>query len=121
DRGDPQRAESSEEDAGEALRTCRSANRLYPVARRPLLECGDFFAACRCRIPNACGEEIAALQEPKSAVGEGQVEVFLEVLRPSVPLAIFGGGPDAVPLCRLAGELGWHVTVVDGRPGAVPR
>jgi xanthine/CO dehydrogenase XdhC/CoxF family maturation factor len=51
----------------------------------------------------------------------GQAEVFLEVLRPPVPLVIFGGGPDAIPLARLAGELGWHVTVVDGRPSAASR
>lgn len=51
----------------------------------------------------------------------GQVEVFLEYLRPSVPLVLFGGGPDAVPLARLAGELGWQVTVVDGRPAAASR
>jgi xanthine dehydrogenase accessory factor len=51
----------------------------------------------------------------------GQAEVFLELLRPPVPLVIFGGGPDAVPLVRLAGELGWHVTVVDGRPAVASR
>jgi xanthine/CO dehydrogenase XdhC/CoxF family maturation factor len=50
-----------------------------------------------------------------------QVEVFLEVVRPPVPLVVFGGGPDAVPLVRMAGELGWHVTVVDGRPAAASR
>jgi xanthine dehydrogenase accessory factor len=51
----------------------------------------------------------------------GEAEVFLEYLRPPVPLVLFGGGPDAVPLVQLAGELGWHVTVVDGRPSAASR
>jgi xanthine dehydrogenase accessory factor len=51
----------------------------------------------------------------------GQAEVFLELLRPSVSLVLFGGGHDAVPLVRLAGELGWRVTVVDGRPAAASR
>ncbi len=51
----------------------------------------------------------------------GQVEVLLEVLQPPVPLVIFGGGQDAVPLAQFACELGWHVTVVDGRPAAVSR
>ena len=51
----------------------------------------------------------------------GEAEVFLELLRPPVPLVLFGGGPDAVPLVQLAGALGWHVTVVDGRPAAASR
>src|SRR5205085_134715 len=41
--------------------------------------------------------------------------------RPSVPLVIFGGGEDAVPLVRFAAELGWHVTLVDRRPAAASR
>lgn len=55
------------------------------------------------------------------ALPAGHAEVFLELLRPSVPLVIFGGGPDVVPLVRFAGELGWHVTVVNGRPVAASR
>lgn len=47
----------------------------------------------------------------------GDVEVYIESLRPPVPLVIFGGGHDAIPLVRLAKELGWYVVVVDGRPG----
>ncbi|WP_437688509.1 XdhC family protein [Sorangium sp. So ce176] len=44
-----------------------------------------------------------------------RVDVFLEVIRPPRSLVVFGGGHDAVPLVRLAGELGWHVTVADAR------
>ncbi len=47
----------------------------------------------------------------------GRAEVFLELIEPPHPLMIFGAGHDAVPLVRLAKEIGWHVTVVDGRPG----
>ena len=46
----------------------------------------------------------------------GPTDVFVEVLEPPVPFVIFGAGPDAAPLVRLAKELGWHVTVVDERP-----
>jgi xanthine/CO dehydrogenase XdhC/CoxF family maturation factor len=46
----------------------------------------------------------------------GAVEVFVEVIAPPVPLLLFGGGPDALPVVRLAKELGWHVTVADSRP-----
>jgi xanthine/CO dehydrogenase XdhC/CoxF family maturation factor len=45
----------------------------------------------------------------------GKAEVFIEVIQPPVPLMIFGAGHDAVPLLRLAQELGWYVTVVDNR------
>lgn len=51
----------------------------------------------------------------------GRALVFIEVIQPPVPLVIFGAGYDAVPLVRFARELGWHVTVVDPRPGhAIP-
>jgi xanthine dehydrogenase accessory factor len=41
--------------------------------------------------------------------------LFVQTLAPPTALAIFGAGDDAVPLCRLAKELGWHVTVADPR------
>lgn len=46
----------------------------------------------------------------------GNIEVFLEVIQPPIPLVIFGAGPDAVPVVHLAKTLGWDVTVVDHRP-----
>jgi xanthine dehydrogenase accessory factor len=36
-------------------------------------------------------------------------------LLPPIHLHIFGAGDDAQPLCRMASELGWHITVADGR------
>ncbi len=45
----------------------------------------------------------------------GTVTVFLEAVLPPEPLVIFGASHDAVPLVRLAKELGWHVTLVDTR------
>ncbi|MGI4791678.1 MAG: XdhC family protein [Janthinobacterium lividum] len=41
--------------------------------------------------------------------------VFLEAVLPPMPLVIFGANHDALPLVRLAKELGWHVTVADTR------
>ena len=41
--------------------------------------------------------------------------MFIERLDPVQRLVIFGAGEDARPLCRLAIEMGWHVTVVDTR------
>ena len=42
-------------------------------------------------------------------------EVFFETLTPAIRLLIFGAGDDAVPLTELARQLGWHVSVFDGR------
>ncbi|TGE03797.1 XdhC family protein [Hymenobacter fodinae] len=50
-------------------------------------------------------------------VAEGStVRVFLEVLRPALRLCVYGAGNDAQPFVSLAAALGWHVTVIDGRP-----
>jgi xanthine dehydrogenase accessory factor len=45
----------------------------------------------------------------------GRFEVFFDVIKPSVPLVIFGAEHDALPLVRQAKMVGWHVTVVDTR------
>lgn len=47
----------------------------------------------------------------------GEADVLLEVVRPPVRLLIFGAGFDAVSVVHAAKALGWHVTVVDRRPG----
>jgi xanthine dehydrogenase accessory factor len=51
----------------------------------------------------------------------GETAVFLEVLKPSPALVIVGAGNDAMPLVRMGKEMGWHLTVVDGRPGYATR
>jgi len=55
------------------------------------------------------------------ALAAGRAEAFIEVIQPPVPLVIFGAGHDAMPLVRLAKELGWHVTLIDPRPGFATR
>jgi xanthine/CO dehydrogenase XdhC/CoxF family maturation factor len=49
-------------------------------------------------------------------LANGKAEVFIEVLQSPLSLVIFGAGHDAIPVARLGKELGWNVTVVDGRP-----
>lgn len=45
---------------------------------------------------------------------EGEdVEVFIELIQPSVSLIIFGGGFDARPVSEMAKGLGWSVSVTD--------
>ncbi|MGF1512247.1 MAG: XdhC family protein [Elainellaceae cyanobacterium] len=46
----------------------------------------------------------------------GTITALLEVIRPPVPLIIFGAGHDAVPMAQFAHALGWQVTVCDRRP-----
>ena len=43
------------------------------------------------------------------------VEILFELVEPPRSLVVFGGGDDAMPVVRIAKELGWHVTVADGR------
>jgi xanthine/CO dehydrogenase XdhC/CoxF family maturation factor len=43
-------------------------------------------------------------------------DVTVEVVRPPRRLVVFGAGPDAAPVARLAVELGWDVELVDHRP-----
>jgi xanthine dehydrogenase accessory factor len=51
---------------------------------------------------------------------EAAVDALVEVVRPPRPLVVFGNGQDAVPLVRLAAELGFHTTLVANRPSGVP-
>jgi len=46
----------------------------------------------------------------------GPVRALLELLVPPLRLLVYGAGNDAQPLVHLAASLGWHVTVLDGRP-----
>lgn len=62
-----------------------------------------------------CG---AALESKKSttqlySTASGEIEVFIEVVKPQTRLVIFGSGYDASPVAALAKTLGWNVTVTD--------
>lgn len=47
---------------------------------------------------------------------KGNALIFVERIDPPTPFIVFGAGHDAMPVVRLAKELGWHVTLVDHRP-----
>ena len=49
----------------------------------------------------------------KYRTDEGETEVFVELIQPTVSLIIFGGGFDARPVSQLAKSLGWEVMVTD--------
>lgn len=55
------------------------------------------------------------------SLDNGSADVLIEVIRPPVPLLVFGAGYDAVPIVQLAKQLGWHVTVIDRRPNYATR
>ncbi len=46
---------------------------------------------------------------------DGGIVVVLERVEPPPTLLVCGAGPDALPVVRLARELGWYVAVLDGR------
>ena len=53
------------------------------------------------------------------ATEAGEVKVLFSMLRPPPRILVLGAGLDAVPVVRLASELGWRVTVQDHRPAYV--
>jgi len=46
----------------------------------------------------------------------GAVELLIEPLRPPIALWMFGAGENALPLARMAKQLGWFVGILDHRP-----
>lgn len=49
------------------------------------------------------------------AEGGPQIRLFVEALHPPLRLIVCGAGHDAIPVVRLASQLGWRVLVVDRR------
>ncbi len=45
----------------------------------------------------------------------GSIELLMEFIRPPISLALLGAGDDAIPVCRIASELGWQITLIDHR------
>ena len=64
---------------------------------------------------DACGTFLGS-QRPELRGAEDSAEgVFCECVPPPAALMIFGAGDDAIPLVRMAHEVGWHVSVCDSR------
>jgi xanthine/CO dehydrogenase XdhC/CoxF family maturation factor len=47
---------------------------------------------------------------------EGSFEFAFESINPPISLVLFGAGADAIPLARIASDLGWQISVFDHRP-----
>ncbi len=52
---------------------------------------------------------------------DSSARVLFDAVRPLARLLILGAGPDAIPLARMACDLGWHVTIGDHRPAYIGR
>jgi xanthine dehydrogenase accessory factor len=69
----------------------------------------------------ACTEALALMHRGRSRTvtltdGDVSRDMFFEVHGPPTTLVVFGAGNVAVPLVRLAKELGLRTVVIDGRP-----
>lgn len=70
----------------------------------------------------ALASAAAHIEEARSAGRRGLVhevgstQIAFEVVAPVIRLVVCGSGPDAAPVCRLAANLGWNVTLIDHRP-----
>ena len=68
-------------------------------------------------MPTLIDEGKSLLRQKKSAVKEdANGSVLYQFIPPATQLVIVGAGNDVQPLVEMAFLLGWHVTVVDGRP-----
>ena len=47
---------------------------------------------------------------------ETALTAFIEFVPPPISLLVVGAGNDVLPLVNMAGILGWHITIIDGRP-----
>ena len=74
-------------------------------------------AAVRIALGRTAGEPALV----QLSLKHGSARVFVERIEPPTPLVVFGAGHDAMPVVRMAKELGWHVTLVDHRPAYATR
>ena len=92
-----------------------------PEVDAALRECLAAKAGRRISVSLAGGRLRSADASPASgdagARGENLADpqVWIEVARAPLRLALFGAGPDAIPLARIAREIGWDVAVYDHR------
>jgi len=82
-----------------------------------VVDWGDDYALWQ--LPSACTgkEDRKALRGERDTriSQQNELTILHAPLRPVPKLLILGAGPDAVPLVRMAVELGWRVTIVDHR------
>jgi xanthine dehydrogenase accessory factor len=81
-----------------------------------------YFSDLGTRIPAGFPDGLARAAEDVGRNGRYQahhydgIGILFEVIAPPTRLVICGAGSDAMPLVRIAKEVGWEVLVVDRRP-----
>ncbi|WP_051348362.1 XdhC family protein [Peribacillus kribbensis] len=103
-----------------------------PIHRITIVECNDTSLLGTSWMVEPAAKELPALpfqeilqdyqsrrQTKKNSLatiaGNSKLLVFYEFTEPPPNLIIFGAGPDAIPLVKIAKTLNWHITVLDYR------
>lgn len=95
-----------------ALRECLVAKN----GRRLTLPLDDLAAGSKADAgASAAASRSAAEGDGRRFGPVADPSIWIEVARAPLRLALFGAGPDAIPLARIAREIGWDVTVLDHR------
>ncbi len=105
----------------EARGTCggvRAGDRLAARDDGETLESGAMPAALRTLLVEAIetGKGAGTGHVVDIALPDGQISCSIHYLRPPQDLIVFGAGPDAPALARLADQMGFDVRVLDHRP-----
>ena len=91
------------------------------------LECGsDFLSGDQRLLASSHSQAVALFSSGHNMsrrywqdsidTGPGKIDLLLIPIMPPPELLICGAGHDAVPVARLAAEMGWSSTIVDHRP-----
>lgn len=72
------------------------------------------------RLAAGCEEALNSSQS-RYVVDDSGTGILYSALVPVPRLLVLGAGPDAVPLVRMAAEVGWLVTVADHRPAYIDK
>ncbi|EEG77314.1 XdhC family protein [Dethiobacter alkaliphilus] len=79
-------------------------------------ETATFYAENECALLIKTIHDKLSKPEQPLLTQEGSLQIFAEPAAKQLELIILGGGHIALPLSKMAKELGYHVTVVDDRP-----
>lgn len=100
----------SEPGLGTAVLVCESSVEEFGLqATETVLKAASGVAANRFTSPQQIG------------AGEHGFSALLVAITPPPRLLVLGGGPDVIPLVRMANELGWRCLVVDHRPDYIEK